>query len=68
MNIYYCFSYTTATELRDPIGQYIELYNNQRLHQSLGYKTPAELYCCQKNWFKKMEENFNIDFNKKISQ
>jgi len=38
------FSYTTVPELRSSIGRYIELYNNQRLHQSLGYRTPAEVY------------------------
>jgi putative transposase len=50
------FSYTTVAELRSSIGQYIELYNNQRLHQSLGYRTPAEVYNCQSINLKKIEE------------
>lgn len=40
------FSYTSVSELRSSISQCIELYNNQRLHQSLSYKPPAEVYYC----------------------
>ena len=47
------FSYTTVAELRISIAQYIELYNNERLHQSLGYKTPAEVYACKSTNSKK---------------
>ncbi|MBM4211907.1 MAG: transposase, partial [Gammaproteobacteria bacterium] len=31
---------TSVREAKDAISQYIEFYNNHRLHQSLGYKTP----------------------------
>lgn len=31
-------------ELNSSIGSYIDIYNNERLHQSLGYNTPAEVY------------------------
>jgi len=36
--------YETAQEVKEAIKAYIELYNNKRLHQSLGYRTPAEVY------------------------
>ncbi len=36
-------TYQTRLEARQAIGEYIELYyNRQRLHQTLGYRTPAE--------------------------
>ncbi len=37
--------YGTPAELRRLIAGYVEQYNNDRLHQSLGYETPAEWYC-----------------------
>ncbi len=36
--------YETAKEVKSAISEYIDLYNNKRLHQSLGYRTPAEVY------------------------
>lgn len=40
----YIKQYRTPKETRIGIGQYIDFYNNQRLHQALDYKTPAESY------------------------
>lgn len=40
----YLNSYDTVTEARQKIKSYLAFYNHQRLHQSLGYKTPAETY------------------------
>lgn len=40
----YLKDYMTVAEAKQSIGQYIESYNWKRLHQSLGYRTPAELY------------------------
>lgn len=40
----YLYAYANVTEARSRIGKFIEFYNHQRLHQSLGYKTPGEVY------------------------
>jgi putative transposase len=37
-------SFETIKELKHSIGAFIDTYNNKRLHQSLGYKTPADVY------------------------
>jgi len=37
-------SYTTAAEARSGIGSYIKLYNSERMHQSLEYRTPNEVF------------------------
>jgi putative transposase len=34
----------TLAELRQEISRFITMYNNKRLHQALGYKTPTEVY------------------------
>lgn len=36
--------YSTYGELRELIAGFIDRYNNERLHQSLGYETPAQWY------------------------
>ena len=37
-------AFETIKEVRKSIGQFIDVYNYKRLHQSLGYRTPAEVY------------------------
>jgi putative transposase len=38
------FGFTVVKEARESIGQFIKIYNYKRLHQSLNYQTPSEVY------------------------
>lgn len=38
------YSFDTVGQLKQSVGNFIKTYNTKRLHQSLGYKTPAEVY------------------------
>lgn len=40
----YLKDYRGVPEAAEGIGQYFSLYNQERLHQSLNYRTPAEVY------------------------
>ncbi|WP_422120685.1 IS3 family transposase [Koleobacter methoxysyntrophicus] len=40
----YRMEYETPRQVRQGITEYIDEYNYERPHQSLGYKTPAEVY------------------------
>lgn len=41
---FYLYEYNTVKALKQGITEYVEFYNKQRWHQSLSYKTPAEIY------------------------
>ncbi len=41
---FYLNDYEDVASLKKAIQKYIEFYNNQRWHQSLGYKRPADIY------------------------
>jgi putative transposase len=40
----YIQGYETVLELYQGLARYFAFYNNERLHQSLGYRTPAAVY------------------------
>jgi putative transposase len=40
----YLHEYTSPKEARSQLQKYFEFYNHKRLHQSLEYQTPAEVY------------------------
>ena len=40
----YLKAYANATEARREVGAYFRFYNDQRPHQALGYRTPAEVF------------------------
>jgi len=40
----YLRDYQTVAEARSGLGRYFAFYNYDRLHQALGYRTPAEVY------------------------
>lgn len=40
----YLKDYQTVKEARTSIGNYMNRYNYDRIHEALGYKTPAEIY------------------------
>ena len=40
----YLKDYASVTEARTGIQRYFRFYNHERLHQSLGYRTPAAIY------------------------
>ena len=40
----YLKAYANATEARREVGAYFRFYNDQKPHQALGYRTPAEVF------------------------
>ena len=40
----YLKEYQSPNEAEQSLKKYINFYNNERLHQSLKYQTPAEIY------------------------
>lgn len=43
----YLRDYRAVSEAREGIERYLQFYNHQRLHQSLGYRTPAAVHAGQ---------------------
>ncbi len=41
----YLKDYQTVPEATQGLGAYFSFYNTERLHQSLGYRTPEEVFC-----------------------
>jgi hypothetical protein len=40
----YLHAYATVTEAKAGIGAWLSFYNEERQHQSLGYRTPRQIY------------------------
>ena len=40
----YLHDYTSPRAAREQLSAYIQFYNHERLHQALGYRTPASVY------------------------
>jgi len=40
----YLKDYTSFKQAKESLAGYLNFYNQERIHQSLGYRTPAELY------------------------
>ena len=40
----YLNSYESVKDARDDLARYFRLYNTERLHEALGYRTPHEVY------------------------
>ena len=40
----YPYEYSSLLQVKKGIGEYIQFYNYRRLHQTLDYLTPAEVY------------------------
>jgi len=40
----YMKSYETVAEARQSLVRYFHFYNTERIHESLGYQTPMEVY------------------------
>jgi putative transposase len=48
----YRFKYNIYSQLYDSVEKYMNWYNNQRLHSSLGYISPLEMEVIIRNNFK----------------
>jgi putative transposase len=40
----YLYAYATVAEAKAGIGAWLDFYNTERQHQSLGYRTPRQIY------------------------
>lgn len=45
----YLKEYNNVREVKENLQRYFNFYNNDRPHQSLGYKTPQKIYHCANN-------------------
>jgi putative transposase len=46
----YLKGYQTMSEAQEGLKRYFYFYNNERFHQSLGYRTPREVYVEKMGW------------------
>ena len=57
----YLYDYQTPLEAYRGLDQYFKFYNEERIHQSLDYLTPAKVYKMARNGFSKALENLSSD-------
>ena len=50
----YLYAYEDRVSLYQGLSQYVEFYNQERLHQSIEYLTPATLYLVNEQELKRM--------------
>jgi len=55
----YLKDYTNGWEAEASLGSYFRFYSHERIHQALGYRTPAEVYLGSKG-----EKHMRIARNK----
>ena len=46
----YLKAYASVAEAKAGIGAWLSFYNEERLHQSLGYRTPRQVYEAECQW------------------
>jgi putative transposase len=48
----YVHNYESVRDAKESLTRYFQLYNRERLHESLGYRTPHEVYFgeCRNNY------------------
>lgn len=68
----YLKNYETVKEAKAAISAYFHFYNTERLHQSLNYKTPAEIYFKRNNLqnikiFRQVNEIVHLNLPKLLS-
>jgi len=68
----YLKNYETVQEVKANISAYFHFYNTERLHQSLNYKTPAEIYFKRNDLenikiFRQANENIHLNLHKLLS-
>ena len=53
-------SYETVMEARKSLTRYFKFYNSERLYESLGYRTPQEVYFGLEETLNKQEETIHL--------
>lgn len=54
----YLKSYTSVSELKLAVSEYINYYNNERPHQSLGYQTPYDVFMGSDDLYKFLSNDY----------
>ena len=54
----YLKSYSSVSELKFAVSEYINYYNNERPHQSLGYQTPYDVFMGSDNLYKFLSSDY----------